>query len=160
MPLTEPEVAVEVAIVVFIFSLLLFAGLVVIWMGMHNRRLIREMEHRERLAMIERGLAPLDVGLPVEGAKPRPPMDEKAIRSRTAGIMIIGIGLAFAVLVSLAGGNPEAGVGVGGAAAMIGVAFFVNAMMLRHSTVSAPPSPPTLRRAEPRGPSSSSTPDL
>jgi hypothetical protein len=72
--------------------------------------------------------------------------------------MIIGIGLAFAVLVSLAGGNPEAGIGLGGAAAMIGLAFFVNAMMLRHSTVSPPPR--RSGRAEGRPPSSSSTPDL
>jgi hypothetical protein len=72
--------------------------------------------------------------------------------------MMIGIGLAFAVLVSLAGGNPEAGIGIGGAAAMIGMAFFVNAMMLRHSTV----SPPQRRssRADGRSPSSSSPPDL
>ena len=34
------------------------AGVAVIWMAMQSRRQIREMEHRERLAMIERGLVP------------------------------------------------------------------------------------------------------
>jgi hypothetical protein len=141
--------------VVLVLTLFIFAGVAVIWMGMQSRRQIREMEHRERLAMIERGLAPGDLDPLASEAKLPPPLSEQAMRSRTAGIMIIGIGVAFALLVSLAGGAPQAGVGVGGAAAVIGVAFFVNALMLRHSTPNTSARPP-LRRAEP--PSSSSSP--
>ena len=48
----------EVAVIVLMFSLLIVAGLTVIGMGMQSRRQIREMEHRERLAMIERGMMP------------------------------------------------------------------------------------------------------
>ena len=149
------------SMVVLVATLFIFAGVAVIWMGMQSRRQIREMEHRERLAMIERGLTPSgDLDLFGNDARQPPPISEKAIRSRTAGIMIIGIGVAFAMLVSLAGGNPAAGVGVGGAAAVIGIAFFVNALMLRSSTPPRPAAPPPLRRAEPPASSSSTTPDL
>ena len=39
-------------------TVLILAGVAVLWMAMANRRRIREMEHRERLAMIDRGLVP------------------------------------------------------------------------------------------------------
>ncbi len=48
----------EGAMVLFVCAVLLLAGLAVIWMAMQSRRQVREMEHRERLAMIERGLVP------------------------------------------------------------------------------------------------------
>jgi hypothetical protein len=148
--------------VVLVLALFIFAGVAVIWMGMQSRRQIREMEHRERLAMIERGLTPGDLDPLASEARLPPPISEQAVRSRTAGIMIIGIGVAFAMLVSLAGGNPEAGIGVGGAAAVIGVAFFVNAMMLRNAAPKTPPPRPPFRRAEPPSSTSSSstTPEL
>ena len=44
--------------VVIVSALVFLSGLAVIWMAMQSRRQIREMEHRERLAMIERGLVP------------------------------------------------------------------------------------------------------
>ena len=48
----------EEVIVVMLCALGILAGVAVIWMAMQSRRQIREMEHRERLAMIERGLVP------------------------------------------------------------------------------------------------------
>jgi len=51
-------VQTEEIIVVLLGSLGILAGVLVIWMAMQSRRQIREMEHRERLAMIERGLVP------------------------------------------------------------------------------------------------------
>ena len=44
--------------VVIVSALVFLSGLAVIWMAMQSRRQMREMEHRERLAMIERGLVP------------------------------------------------------------------------------------------------------
>ena len=74
----------EEVIVVIMGSLGILAGVAVIWMAMQSRRQIREMEHRERLAMIERGLVPapeLDpagferklTGTPPSGNTRRPP---------------------------------------------------------------------------------------
>ena len=44
--------------VVLGMTVLILAGVAVLWMAMSNRRRFREMEHRERLAMIDRGLIP------------------------------------------------------------------------------------------------------
>jgi hypothetical protein len=154
----------EVVLVIVMFSVLIVAGLVVIGMAMRSRRQIREMQHRERLAMIERGLTPAPetdpAGFDEEFSKTTAPVDDKASRWRSAGIMMIGLGLAFMSLVSIAAGAAEVGVGVGGAFALIGAAFFVNSALLRKSALQRPPAPPPLRRAEPRVPPAPPAPDL
>jgi hypothetical protein len=142
----------EAVIIVLILCLLIIAAVVVVGMGIQSRRQIREMEHRERLAMIERGLPPpadfesiaVERSLSIEDAA----MYARVLRWRTAGIIMIGLGLAYFFLVSFAVRKPELGVGVGGAFTAIGAAFFVNALMLQKSARIPP------RRAEPRAPSS------
>jgi hypothetical protein len=138
--------------VIVVFSLLIVAGLAVMWMAMTSRRQIREMEHRERLAMIERGLAPPPELDPIgfEAATHRPVPDRRVSRSHTAGIMMMGIGFAFMFLVAFAGGAPEVGVGVGAACAVLGAAFFANGFLLRRMLPPAPPPP--VRRPDPRAP--------
>jgi hypothetical protein len=143
----------EALLVVFMVGLLIVAGVVVVAMGIQSRRHIREMEHRERLAMIERGLTPppdLETA-----AMERTLSNEDAtryariLRWRTAGIIMIGLGLAYFFLVTFAVRNPEIGIGVGGAFVTIGAAFFVNAIMLQRSF-----NPHGARRPEPRTPPS------
>ena len=68
----------EETIVVAMGSLGILAGVAVIWMAMQSRRQIREMEHRERLAMIERGLVPA------------PEVDPAAFDRRFAGHQLAG----------------------------------------------------------------------
>jgi Flp pilus assembly protein TadB len=145
--------------VIIIFALLILAGLAVIWMGMQSRRQIREMEHRERLAMIERGLAPppeTDPGGFEERFKPAQHTETAGeLRARSAGIIMIGLGLAFMFMLTFAAGEPGVGIGVGGAFALIGAAFFVNAVILNRSRPQVPPSfPAPLRRSEPPKPPS------
>ena len=48
----------EEEVVLTSITIVVFASLGVLWMAMANRRAVREMEHRERLAMIQRGLLP------------------------------------------------------------------------------------------------------
>jgi hypothetical protein len=131
--------------VIMAFSLLVLAGVAVIWMSMQSRRQIREMEHRERLAMIERGLVPSPEvdpgGFEERMAAPRQETPG-GMRSRSAGIMMIGLGFAFMFLLTFAARSPEAGIGIGGAFALLGAAFFVNALMLNRSQPYAPPPPP------------------
>ena len=134
-------------LVVLVLCLLIIAAVVVVGMGIQSQRQIREMEHRERLAMIERGLPP---PADFESAVERTLSTEDAaryarvLRWRTAGIIMIGLGLAYFFLVTFAVRNPEIGIGVGGAFTVIGAAFFVNALMLQKSArIPA-------RRAEPR----------
>ena len=148
----------EGELVLFSFAVLLVAGLGVIWMGIQSRRQVREMEHREKMAMIERGLMPspeLDPRAFEERMGGRE-ANISSIRSRTAGIMMIGIGLALMVLITFASERPAVGFGLGGACAAIGAAFFINASMLARDprrpapSTSVEPRPPALR--EPRDP--------
>lgn len=108
----------------------------VMWMAIQSERRIREMEHRERLAMIERGLIPspeLEALLFDRGAR----WLLSGTRSRSLGVILIGIGLGLILLLAFAGGAPESGIGIGGALAVLGAAFYVNGYL---STRQAPRS--------------------
>jgi hypothetical protein len=150
----------EEIIIIAMGSFGIIAGLAVIFMAMQSRRQLREMEHRERLAMIERGLIPSPEADPAAfermiGTR-RPPETRGSARARSAGIIMIGLGLAFTFMVTFAGGAPGAGVGIGGAFAVLGAAFLVNAMLMNRSEAYLPQSPsrayPT-HPAEPKEPS-------
>jgi hypothetical protein len=134
-------------ILVILMTLLILAGVLVLWMAMHSRRRIREMEHRERLAMIERGLIPPPELEPAvferrAGIGPRSE-SPAASRSRSSGVILIGFGLGLTLLISFAAGEPEVGIGIGGAFAVLGGAFLVNAML---ATPQHPPDLPSLRQ--------------
>ena len=144
----------EEEVIVFLMSLMILAGVAVLWMAMQSRRRIREMEHRERLAMIERGLIPspeLDPGGFERRAGIAPALESsRAARSRSAGVIMIGFGLALMMLISFAAGTPGVGIGVGGAFALLGAAFLFNAMLSRSEPEPLRPSgrPPQRRDAE------------
>jgi hypothetical protein len=144
----------EGAFVVITFGLLVLAGVAIMWMGMQSRRQIREMEHRERLAMIERGLVPspeLDPGgFEERMAVPRAQDTPGSVRSKSAGVMMIGLGFAFMFLLSFTAGEPGVGIGIGGAFALIGAAFFVNALMLNKSQPYSPRPPAFPPRQTPK----------
>lgn len=143
----------EAEATVLMMTLLILAGVAVLGMAMHSRRRIREMEHRERLAMIERGLMPspeLDpagfeqrTGGPVSAPSPA------STRFRSIGIITTGLGLGLMVFISFAAGAPDIGLGLGGAIALLGAAFIVNAMI--SARPEAPPAYPSYRseRREP-----------
>jgi hypothetical protein len=147
-------------LVIVIFSMLVIGAIAVMWMAMISRRHIREMEHRERLAMIERGLVPppeVDPGAFEQRllAKRSAFENPSSVRSRSAGVMMIALGIAFMVLVGFAGGEPDVGIGVGGAFAVLGAAFFLNALLLSrsHPEPRAPaPLPPLQPRQPPKEP--------
>ena len=138
-------------IVVIICAMGIMAGVAVIWMAMQSRRQIREMEHRERLAMIEKGIVPAPEADP--GAFDRrfgaAPMTQSpgAVRARSGGVLMIALGLAFMFMLSFAAGEPGVGVGIGGAFALVGAGFFVNSLLMRRADPYRPP-PPVLNHTE------------
>lgn len=147
----------------FVLALGLFGitgGLVVIWMVIQSRRHFREMAHRERLAMIERGLVPSPESDPQAFERAigltRPVETQGGSRARSAGVTMIALGMAFMFLLSFTAGEPGVGIGVGGAFAILGVAFFINAMLTARPTSYLPPPPhyPRPARPEPREPPS------
>ena len=119
----------EVLVVMISLSSLI-AGVVVIIAGLNYRARMRELRHRERLAMIEKGLLP------------PPEFDSRQAfhrglkqRSLSFGIIVVGLGLGLMTLISIAGGAPDVGVGIGGAVAILGGAFLVRRL------VAPPPEP-------------------
>ena len=141
----------EEALVVVV-SVILLAGVLVMWIAMMSRSRLRELEHRERLAMIERGLAPPPERDPAAFERQILPSrpSQTAVRSRSAGVMLIGVGFALMLLITFTGGGEEIGVGIGGAFAVLGAAFVVNAALsARDAPPPAFPSVPPSRPPDP-----------
>jgi len=97
------------------------------------RARVRELEIRERIAMIEKGLVPPPEVDPrgFERAFARPERvqwSSHASRHRRAGITLLGIGFGLMMLIAVAFGSPQAGIGVGGFIVILGAAFFVNSL--------------------------------
>jgi len=134
------------------------AGVVLMIVAMNNRRQVREMEHRERLAMIERGVSPSPETNPAafEAAVGFSESDRNEIarrqRYRTAGVMLIGVGFGLIFVIGAAAGAPEVGWGIGGAWISLGAASLLNYWLMSRRPEAdhrAPWSPPPSRRPEP-----------
>jgi hypothetical protein len=122
-----------------------------------QRARIRELEIRERIAMIEKGLVPPPEVDPRGFDRAMHIYDRVSIRSnaasrhRRAGIVLIGVGLGMMVLIGFSGA-PDEGFGVGGFLAVLGLAFLINSLFeLRH-----PPALPPANGSAATGSSSSS----
>jgi len=105
---------------------------------------IRELEIRERIAMIERGLVPPPETDPGGFERRMRAIDRiqrdhaVAPRFRSGGIMVMSVGFGLMMLLSFVGA-PREGVGVGGFLVIIGLGMLVNSMF---STAPPPSSPP------------------
>jgi hypothetical protein len=119
-------------LIAILFVAGMFAGVFLIFLAMRGRSEALERQHRERMAMIERGHIPLA----------EPQMSRGSSRSLSLGIIVVGLGLALMMIVSVAGGSPEAGVGVGGAIVICGAAFIVRSLVVRPELPSYPPRVP------------------
>ena len=117
----------EMIMIVFVFGM--FAGVFIIFLGLRQRSQQLEMHHRERMAMIERGQIPLRD--PEVLHVRRVANVEPSSRSLSVGIIVVGLGLALATIIGIAGESPEVGIGVGGAIAIIGGAFIVRSILVR-----------------------------
>jgi uncharacterized membrane protein len=119
-----------------------------ILMAMYQRTKTLEMQHRERLAMIERGIAPAPARDPAEferwqqfDARPR------HSPATTLGVVTVALGLGLMLIISFAARAADVGVGIG-AVAVVGIAFIVNGSLQRRT----PPPAPPFRPHDPRGP--------
>jgi hypothetical protein len=111
---------------------------------------VRELEIRERIAMIERGLVPPPEVDPrgFERAMyraDRVQWSAGAGRHRRLGMTLLGVGFGLMMLIGVAGHSPQEGVGVGGFLVILGLAFFINSLFeLRQEQSPRPngPNPP------------------
>ena len=116
-----------------------------------TRGRVRELEIRERIAMIERGMVPPPESDP-EGFDRRMQSMQQfqrghvAPRHRSAGIVLIAVGLGMIVLLTYAGDVPRQAIGIGGFIVILGLGFFVNSLFAPHPTLpprsNEPPTPP------------------
>lgn len=104
------------------------------------RARVRELEIRERIAMIERGLVPAPEVDPrgferamgrLEQRQERHEHLERRMyaggaRHRRAGVTLIGVGFGLMVLIAFTSGEESVAIGVGGFLVVVGLAFFVN----------------------------------
>ncbi|HJU42570.1 MAG TPA: DUF6249 domain-containing protein [Vicinamibacterales bacterium] len=124
------------------FAVTMFSGVFVIFLAMRQRSETLERQHRERMAMIERGQVP----------PPAPSVARRGAPSTALsfGIVTVGVGFALMMLISVASGEPDVGVGVGGAIVIVGAAFIVRSIVVRPSEAerrvpAIPPAPPEER---------------
>src|SRR5436190_12540366 len=116
---------------------------------------VRELEIRERIAMIERGLVPPPEVDPRGFERAMHRLERHEFRSgagrhRRAGVTMMGVGCGLMVLIAFGGGDTGSAIGVGGFLAVIGLAFFINSLIDNRPeppigpgwTVPVPPSEP------------------
>jgi hypothetical protein len=127
-----------------------FAFLIVLTM---NKSRLRELEIRERIAMIERGLVPPPEVDPRGFDRAMDRYERLRYRSpgrhRRAGVTLMGVGFGLVLLIGVAGGSMESGIGVGGFLVIIGFAFFINSLF-ENPREEFPPM--SSRPANPAGP--------
>jgi hypothetical protein len=134
---TPMQITIAILPLIAVFGVLVL-GAYLIW----RRGKLAEMTHRERLAMIERGLAPppeisdrektmTALSSPDSNGTRVEPLDSRTHRFRSVGVTLIGIGVALMLIIGVAADAPESGIGVGGAFAALGAAMVVNAYLDR-----------------------------
>jgi hypothetical protein len=136
----------ELFALVFIFGM--FAGVFIIFLGLRQRSEQLAMQHRERMAMIEKGQIPLNEPH-MHDRRVMIGSDASSSRALSVGIIVVGVGLALMTIISIAGDSPEAGVGTGGAIVILGAAFIARSVLVRPE---APPQPPASRTSFPPPP--------
>jgi hypothetical protein len=135
------------------FLLLVVGGLALIAYSIRGRQRMRELVMRERIALIERGLVPPPEVDPKRfEALVHPPDVQVKLRSpaaaargaryRSAGVMVMGFGAALFLLLAAAADLPGIGFGIGGGFVILGVAMFVNGMLLAREPVPPLEHPP------------------
>ena len=135
---------IEDSFVAFVFAIILLGGLGLIAFTLNGRQRLRELAIRERIALIEKGLVPSPEVDPARFETLvgfRRPVNSRAARYRSAGVIVIGLGCAMLVLLTFAAQQLSIGIGVGGGLAILGLASYINGSLHADSPQQdAPPS--------------------
>lgn len=117
-------------------------GIVVAIVSTIAKGRVRELEIRERIAMIERGMVPPPETDPlgferslrsVEGVQYR----HSGARHRSGGIVVMSIGFGLMLLIAFTSGEVNVGIGVGGFLVILGLGLFIVSLL-----GGPPPLPP------------------
>ena len=127
----------EVTLILVLPMTGIIAGVAVIIAAMRHRAKVLELVHKERVAMIERGIVPPELGPGGYDQQRRAAGTQS--RSFSLGIIVVGIGLALMTLIGVAGEAPESAIGIGGAIAILGGAFIVRSLLTAPHAEAGPP---------------------
>ena len=110
---------------VFIPIVAIVGGFAVAIAGIVSRSRVRQLEIRERIAMIERGMVPAPETDPRGFDRAMSRMDHRRGpgRHRRVGIILLAVGFGFVVLIGVAANEPRDAIGIGGMLIMIGLGF-------------------------------------
>ena len=128
----------------FIPIVAIVGGISVAVASVVSRAKVRQLEIRERIAMIEKGL------VPAPEADPRgferhmhrfdhPRWKPDPARHRRGGITLIGVGLGLMTLLYFVDTRADA-FGIGGFITIVGIAFFINSLFEAHQQTPAEPT--------------------
>lgn len=96
------------------------------------RARVRELEVRERIAMIERGLVPPPEVDPRGFDRAMDRYERYRYRApgrhRRAGVTLMGVGFGLMMIIGVAGNSMSEGIGVGGFLVIMGLAFVINSL--------------------------------
>lgn len=144
--MTEGQLGVMIPIVAIV------GGLVIAALSMHHRNRLRELQYRERIAMIERGLVPPPEVSPKAFEDAFGPRLERRFarrmeRRRSAGITMVAVGVGLMVMMYIQTGGSRSAIGAGAFVAIIGIAFIITAALAKrdrdHSGPPTAPPPPS-----------------
>ena len=120
--------AVAVPVIVMI------GGVIVTLMALHGRQRLKELAMQERIALIEKGLVPSPESNPAafESMLGPPRVSVRALRYRSAGLVLTGVGLALMILLLfvMPRGSRGVAIGVGGALTVLGLTVLGNGLLL------------------------------
>jgi hypothetical protein len=127
----------------------ILAGCAVAIVGTIARNRVRELEIRERIAMIEKGLVPppevdprgFDRAMDEQDRQAYTARSRPSGRHRRGGVTLIGIGFGLMVLIIFVEGDVGNGIGVGGFLVIMGVAFLINGLFESREWRQMPPPP-------------------
>lgn len=109
-------------------------GVGVAWIALRGRQRLKELAFQERIALIEKGLVPSPETNPAgfESALAPPRVSARALRYRSAGLVLTGAGLALTVLLFFVMPRAARGIalGVGGAMTVLGLTVLGNGLLL------------------------------
>ena len=122
------------------FTIAMFCGVIIIFLALRQRSETLDRQHRERMAMIERGQIP-----PVQPVR----RGSASSLSLSLGIIVVGLGLALMTIIGIAADQPAVGIGIGGAIVILGIAFIVRSLVVRPQETAPIPAPaPQTRTSE------------
>lgn len=114
--------------------LVLLGGVIAALIALNGRQRLRELAVQERIALIEKGLVPSPESDPAgfESALAPRPVSAKALRYRSGGLMLTGLGLALTILLFFVMPRAVRGIalGVGGALTVVGLTILGNGLLL------------------------------